>query len=158
MELFGLIFAIPVTFVTSFIYVGLIFLVFPSWLFVRKICVVASCGIIVLVLLEIGLLQILGAKATYWYLGQIFTVIHFTNFLLAPPAVANIVFVLIDKHAKRKFFAFVLSCFCCWIACMIMLLGNIAVDEAIVGIDAPDSFYMTKPEPLDSISQSQRLH
>jgi hypothetical protein len=38
---------------------------------------------------------------------------------------------------------------------MSVLLGNISVDEAIVGIDAPESFNMTKPERPDTIPQSQ---
>jgi hypothetical protein len=155
MELFGLLFAVPVTLVASFVYVGLIFLVFPRWVFVRKLCVVASYGIIALVLLETGLLLVLGAKFTYWHLGQIYTAIHFINFLLAPPAIANVVFVFINKDVKRQFLAFAVSCLCCWIACMSVLLVNIGVDEAIVGIDAPESFNMTKPERPDTIPQSQ---
>jgi hypothetical protein len=120
-------------------------------------CVVWNyrAGIIALVLLETGLLLVLGAKFTYWHLGQIYTAIHFINFLLAPPAIANVVFVFIYKDVKRQFLAFAVSCLCCWIACMSVLLGNISVDEAIVGIDAPESFNMTKPERPDTIPQSQ---
>jgi hypothetical protein len=145
MELFGLLLAAPVTFVASVVYVALILAVFRFLPVIGKVLVVGSIGVVVVIAAELALLATMGAKGTYAHLGQLFTAIHFFGFFLGPPAVANLVFYYTSRLSTRQWLRFSSATFCCWIACMAALLGNIAVDEAIVGIDADKPFYMTPP-------------
>jgi len=146
MELFGLLFAVPVTLVTSAVYcVGAAFIL-TKLRVLRPVALIGSLLVGLCILTEIVLLGALGAKAAYSRLGFGFTVIHEVSFWLGPPAIATLLLLLLpirsDTWKRRKI---VVASLVCWFVCMGALFGNIAVDEAIVGIDAGVPFYMTKP-------------
>lgn len=95
------------------------------------------------------MLVTLGAKAAYSRLGLGFAVIHEVSFWLGPPAIANL--LLLGCFLKRDLWSLskiAVATFLCWFACMAALVGNIAVDEAIVGVDAGVPFFMTKPPAM----------
>jgi len=145
MELFGLLFAVPVTFVASVAYAALVLAIFKFLPVFGRVLVAGSVVVVALTAAELILLATMGAKGTYADLGQRFTAMHFLGFVLGPPAVANLVFYLASRWNLKKWLGFSFATLCCWLACMAALLGNIAVDEAIVGVDAAKPFYMTPP-------------
>lgn len=142
MELFGLLLAIPVTLIASFVYAVLALALFRFLPIVGRVFVVASLLVVAVIVTEVVLLVVLGPKDTYARLGHGFTALHFLGFLLGPPAVANLILHFGRCWRWLRFFS---ATACCWIACMSALLGNIAVDEAIGGVDAGKPFYMTPP-------------
>ncbi len=149
MELFGLMFAFPVTLVTSVVYCYGAASLFTKLRLLQSVAFAVSLSVALCILIEIILLITLGAKPTYAHLGVGFTVVHEVSFWLGPPAIANLLLILcwlrhdIQKPPKTAIVSVV-----CWFACMCALLGNISVDEAIVGIDADVPFYMTDPSSL----------
>jgi len=155
MELFGLLFAVPVTLVTSLVYTGLMLALFTRWPVVKRIAIPLSYLVATSVVLEIGILGLLGAKASYAHLRHIYTVIHFLNLLLAPPALANLVVAFAARRGKQRTVQFWAGTACCWVACITVLFGNIMIDEAIVGVGAGKPFYMTgDKEPNQALERT----
>ncbi len=150
MELLGLFFAAPVTLVTSVIYTALAIAAFGRWPAVKKAALPISYGVAALVALEVMLLVSVGAKSAFLHLHHAYTVLHFLVFLFAPPAIANLVLHLTAKKEKKNWMQFAAAAACCWITCMSVVLGNIMVDEAIMGVDAGKPFYLAKKEPNQS--------
>lgn len=149
MELFGLLFAIPLTLVTATMYcIGAAF-IFRKLRVLRAVALVSSLLVCLCITTEIALLGTLGAKATYSRLGIGFTLIHEVSFWLGPPAIANLLLLLFriqsDTWRRRKI---AVATLVCWFACVSALFANIAVDEAIVGVDAGKPFFMTKPSDV----------
>jgi hypothetical protein len=145
MELFALLLAVPVTFVTSVVYTAFVLAVFRFLPVVSRVLVAASWFVVALIVMELLLLAAMGARGTYAHLGHVFTAMHFLGFLLGPPAVANLVLHFAPCWNLNKWFRLSSVALCCWIACMAVLLGHIIVDEAIVGPDAGKPFYLTPP-------------
>jgi hypothetical protein len=149
MELFGLLLAILLTGFISVIYSGgMTFLLHRArWL---RWPILTLSGIIAANLgAELILLFSIGAKHAYSLFGLGFTIMHETNFFLASASVANFILVAFtfwtgDKWSKWGF-SFLSTIPICWFMCMAMLIGNISVDEAIVGVNASQPFWMTKP-------------
>jgi len=112
------------------------------------------------VMTEGCLLFFLGAKATYAHLRHIYTVIHFLNFFLAPPALANLLLAIPTKGKSLKVLQFGIAAVCCWFVCVAALLAGIMIDEAIVGPDSGRPFYMTSKEETNlalSLESSGRI-
>jgi hypothetical protein len=147
MEVLGLLFAVPVTMIPSAAYTALAIWAFGRWPTLKSVAVPISCVVALLLVIEVVLLVSLGPKSSYSRLHHAYTLLHFSVFLLAPPAIANLVLHLTLKKEKKKWFQFAAAAACCWVACMFALLGNIMVDEAIMGVDAGKPFYMSKTEP-----------
>jgi len=147
MELLGLLLAAPVTLIISAIYTALALAAFARWPTAKTVALPISYAIAALVGLEVLFLVSVGAKSAFLHFHHAYTVLHFLVFLLAPPAIANLVLHLTAKKEKKKWLQFAASTSCCWVACMTVLLGNIMIDEAIMGVEAGRPFYMTKKEP-----------
>jgi hypothetical protein len=143
MELFGLLFAVPVTFVTSLVYASLMIPAARRWPVAKHALLIFSGFVGACVLAEAVALGIWGAKGTYDHFRHIFTVMHFLNCLLAPPAVAHAVFYLAARVTSLAWLQFFFIVPCCWLACMAVIVGHIMIDEAIAGPDAEKPFYMT---------------
>ena len=156
MELFGLLIAAPVTLVTSIIYVCIVLAVYRFLPVVGRVLVVGSIVLMALLAIELVILAAMGARGAYAHLGHAFTAIHFLSFFLGPPAVANLVFYFVSRRSAKKWVRFFSAALCCWISCMVALVGHIAVDEAVVGIDAGRPFYMTPPGPNKTASPNRR--
>jgi hypothetical protein len=145
MELIGLLLAAPVTFVASLAYAALMLAVFKFLPVAGRVLAAGSLAVVAVIILELVLLATIGPKGAYAHFGQRFTAMHFLGFFLGPPAAANLVLYLASRLNVRQWLRFASTTLCCWVACMAALLGHIAVDEAIVGIDAGKPFYMTPP-------------
>jgi hypothetical protein len=155
MELFGLLLAVPATMVLSTIYTAIALWSFGRWPLAKKVALPFSYGIVALVGVEFLLLAVFGAKSAFVHLHHAYTALHFVVFLLAPPAIANLVLHLTAKKNMKRWHQFTSGVACCWLACMTALLGNIVIDEAIVGVDAPKPFYMSlKADPGDADNSS----
>ena len=154
MELFGLLFAVPVTFAASLVYACVIISAGRRWPAVRLALLMSAGCIGACILAEAVVLGTFGAKEAYAHLRHVFTAIHFVNFLLAPPAVAHIAFYVAARLTHRAWLQFVAVVPCCWLACMSVVVGHIVIDEAIVGPDARKPFYLTGeagPNPPASV-------
>ncbi len=146
MELFGLLLAFPVTLATSTIYCCGAAFILAKARALRWLAIIGSTLVVLCILTEVALLGSLGAKAAYSHLGVTFTLIHEVSFLLGPPAIANLLLLLLPAGPDRwRSFKIGVVSLLCWAACMGALLGNIVIDEAIVGVKAGVPFYMTKP-------------
>jgi hypothetical protein len=143
MELFGILFAIPVTLVTSLVYVALIAAA-RRWPRIKLALLLFSGCVGVCVAAEVLALGIWGAKGAYGHLRHAFTLVHFLNCLLAPPAVAHVVLHWGARATSRGWLQLVMVVPCCWFACMASIMWGIGIDEAIVGPDAGKPFYMTR--------------
>lgn len=135
MELVGLILALPVTLVAS-----IVFCLLASWIFSRFPQVRSRVGffagiIVASVVLEVVLSIMFTPLWLHQHLGRFHSVIHFTNFVLAPPAVASVILIPAGHTGWRYVFRLVIATGICWFTCMASLLGHIYVDEAVHGAD-----------------------
>ncbi len=107
----------------------------------RSWALVASLVVVGCLLAEAVLLRTFGAKQAYARLGVGFTLLQEVSFWLGPPAISNLLLLLrsVRREAwkRGKIAAAIVVC---RVGCLSALLGNIAVDEAIVGVDAPVPF------------------
>jgi hypothetical protein len=143
MEFFGILLAMPVTFVTSLVYAALIIPAGRRWIFVQWALLV-SAGLVGVFVLSEGLaLLIFGAKGSYARFGHFFTVVHFVNCIFTPPAVAHVAFYLVSRLTKRIGMQFIAVVSACWFTCIAAIFGHFVIDEAIVGPDAEKPFYMS---------------
>ena len=135
MELFGLIFALPVTLYTSTVFCLLAFWVLTRWPFFRPIVAVASLLVLVSVTLEIAFSIWIGPLQLRNRFGIAHAMVHFLNCLLAPPAIACAILLTCMRIRLWRWVQCVVAIGACWFACMAVLLGHIAVDEEIYGVD-----------------------
>jgi hypothetical protein len=152
MELIGLLLAAPLTLLTSLAYTALANALFRRWPTAGRVALPISCGVVALATIEILLFISIGAKSAFLYLHHAFTVLHFSVIFLTPPAIANIVLHFAAKRGAKESLRFIVGAGCCWFVCMAMLLGNIMVDEAIMGVKAGRPFYMTKAGPNTTVA------
>jgi hypothetical protein len=146
MENIGLVLAVPVTFVASLTYAGLVLLALKFVPVAGRMLVAGSFIVVTVIAAELVLIATMGAKGAYANLGHRFTAMHFLGLFLGPPAVANLILYCGSRLNMQLWLRLVCAMLCCWAACMAALVGHIAVDEAIVGVDAGKPFYMTPPE------------
>lgn len=144
----GLLIAIPVSLVASVVYTVLAVETFERWPLIEKVGVSLSRVIAVMLLFEVALVVTIGPKSAYTEFQHAFTTLHFVVLLLFPPAFANLILRASTKAHYRKWLRNVVSMGCCWISCMAILIGQIMINESIVGIDAGRPFYMTSTKIL----------
>ena len=135
MELFGLIFAVPVTLVTSTVFCLLAFWAFRRFPMLRSPVCIAASIVLCSVALELVLSFAVGPLALHQRFDGIHSVLHFANFVLAPPAIACVILVATLRWGFPPLPLRIVAVCACWFTCMASLLGNIVVDEAIYGID-----------------------
>jgi hypothetical protein len=135
MELIGLMLALPVTLVTSTVFCLLAFCAFHRFPRLRSPVAVFASIILASVVLEVVLSFTFGPLSLHRHLDGLHSVVHFANFILAPPAVACVVLVRAAQSGAGSILLRVAAICVCWFTCMASLLGNIVVDEAIYGID-----------------------
>ena len=132
MEMFGLLFAIPVTLVTSTVFCLLALRGFRRFPMLRSLAFIAASIVLCSVALELVLSLALGPLVLHQRFDGIHSVLHFANFILAPPAIASVILL----PALRWGLPLRIVAVCaCWFTCMASLLGNLVVDEAIYGVD-----------------------
>ena len=135
MELIGLMLALPVTLVTSTVFCLLAFWAFGRFPQLRSPVGVFAGIVVGSVVLEIVLSIAFGPLSLHRHLDGLHSVVHFINFILAPPAVACVILVRAARSGTRSVLPRIAAIGVCWFTCMASLLGNIVVDEAIYGID-----------------------
>jgi hypothetical protein len=135
MELFGLIFAVPVTLVASAVFCLLTFWALRRFPMLRSPVFFAASIVLFSVALELVLSFAVGPLALHQRFDSIHSVLHFANFVLAPPAIACVIIVAALRWGFRPLPLSIVAIGVCWFTCMASLLGNIVVDEAIYGID-----------------------
>ena len=135
MEGCGLIFATPVTFVTSLVFCLLVHFAFRRWPIVRRSCMAAAFVIVAALAIEIVLSLRVGPFHLHERFGRAYWAFHMVGFFLGPPAIAVLVYVVVSRFVGLVFVRVGLATVVCWFACMATLLGNIMVDEDIQGID-----------------------
>jgi hypothetical protein len=135
MELFGLLFAVPVTLFTSTVFCFLALWAFTRWPFLRPICGMLALLVLLSVAVEVFLSVRVGPLQLHNRWGVVHEVVHYTNFFLAPPAVACAIFLPCIHYGLRRWVQRILAIGACWFTCMAVLLGHITVDEEIYGVD-----------------------
>ena len=144
----------------SAVYTVLALEAFARWPTFGKICVWVSRVVAALFLIEVVILLVVGPKSAYENLHHVFTALHFAVLFLCPPAIANLVLSASAKADLRKWLRYIAGVGCCWVSCVVVLIGHIMIDESIVGIDAGRPFYMTSNEtpnkPVETTAAAAR--
>lgn len=135
MEGCGLVFATPITFITSLVFCILAHLAFRRWPTVKHVSALVSLVIVAALLIEIVLSLRVGPFHLYQRFGHAYWAFHMFGFFLGPPAVAVLMFSAVSRFLSPVFIRVGVATMFCWCACMATLLANIIVDEDIVGID-----------------------
>ena len=135
MELIGLLLAVPVTLVTSALFCILTHFAFRRWPHVRRVCVIAAFWVVGILIGEAAAVFRIGPFHLYQSLGPIYWALHMIGFVFGPPAVGVLVYVGASRLVRFAAIPIALATVVCWFACMVTLLGNIAIDEDINGID-----------------------
>jgi hypothetical protein len=115
MELFGLLFALPVTLVASLVYTALLLALFRFLPIVGRLLAAASLVVVAAIAVEAGFLGAMGASGSYAHLGHRFTALHFFGFFLGPPAVANLVYFYGTRRNLKWWLRFSSATVCCWV-------------------------------------------
>jgi hypothetical protein len=149
MENFGILLAIPATLVASTVYCLGAAILLAKVPRLRRVALAGSFLVVLAILVEIILLVALGAKTSYIRLGVGFAVMHYICFWLGPPAVANLVLILLSHGFDTwKPWRIVVAVLACWFVCMPTVVVNIVIDEQIVGINGEGPFYLVDPSSL----------
>lgn len=115
----------------------------------RPVVLVVSLLVCACFISEYVLLRKLGPTGAYVRLAAGFVAIHEVSFWLGPGAVANVLLLLIPSKSDEWNSLRVLAVgLVTWFACMVAVIGNFAVDEAIAGVDSGVPFYLIDPSQL----------
>jgi hypothetical protein len=139
MELFGLLFAVPVTFVTSLVFCLSAHFVFRRWARVQHFCTLGATLVVVSLLVETFLSLWIGPFYLDHRFGIFYWILHGIGFFFGPPAIGVLVFFTVSRFVRFTTVRVGLATAVCWIACMATLLANIMVDEDINGIKSSGS-------------------
>ncbi len=135
MELFGLLFAAPVTLVASIVFCSLAFYASQRWPRLQEVAFVSGICILALLLIELLLSVTVGPFHLHQRFGSAYAVWHLVGFFLGPPAIGFLTLLAICRLVRLTAVLIGVATLLCWLACMATLLGNIMVDEDIHGID-----------------------
>src|SRR4029077_18728282 len=135
MELFGLLFAVPVTLVTSTVFCILAHFAFRRWRCVRNVAAIASLVVAAYLALEALAVFRIGPFQIYQSIGPLYWELHMVGFIFGPPVIGVLVYVGVSRFVRFAPVPIILATVVCWFMCMFTLLGSIAIDEDIHGID-----------------------
>jgi len=128
MELFGILFSIPVAFVLSMGYCALLAKVLRSFDRLYAFLYVPSIIVLGIFLVEVILLVSLGAVRSRALIGPAFYPAHLIVFFLGPPALANL---LVLRPVLWKWY---IAGIICTIFAVFLVLLQYGVSEALYGI------------------------
>jgi hypothetical protein len=132
MELFGILFSIPLIFVTSIIYAFIIRKVTEKFGFLTKPLLWVSAVLLATVLLEFVGVATVGSIKLRESIGPSFHSIHIALFSLAVPALVNI--MRLQKRYPLLSRWYIIGFFCALCGLCIVLLQYV-VSETLFGID-----------------------
>ena len=138
MELFGILFSIPVAFVMSMVYCAVLAHSLRRVELLRRWLYAVSLVLLAGFLGEVLLLVTLGAVGSRALVGPAFYVAHSIFFFLGTPALANA--LLLPKHRpviRRWYLAGAL----CTVFAFCLVLLQYGVSEALYGIDGTNGPY-----------------
>ncbi len=135
MELFGILFAMPIGFVVSLLYVRKA----ADWLDYNKLSaavwVIPTITVLMLACIEITILISVGAYKADQQHHVAFSLLHLPVLFLGAPAVANAVLLISRRlHISRKA-SITAATLLCFLAGMTLLFTNIVISEDIYGVD-----------------------
>jgi hypothetical protein len=144
MEIFGILFSIPVAACASIVYSLLV----VRLSFINRgyalIMIRALSGIILaLIVLEIAVVSTIGAVEARTLAGPTFNVIHITLFFLGVPSLANL-FVLGKEDAANSWKYSVTPC---TVLAFVLVMMQISVSESLYGIDGEGGPYSLLANP-----------
>ena len=138
MELFGIIFSVPVAFVMSMAYCFFLARVVCRFDFARRLLFAVSLILLGLFLLELVLLAMFGAVRSRAVVGPGFYVAHVFFFFFAVPALAN---VLVLPRNGSIFALWYFAGVICTVFAFFLMLLQYGVSEALYGIDGTNGPY-----------------
>ena len=141
MELFGIVFAIPVAFIAAAIYASLMRFVLPYRL-IKRIALWLSTAVIGGLLLEWWALLAIGAVRSRAIIGPAFYTLHLVLFFLAVPALANLLIIKKGDTILGSWFTVALLCS---VLALPVVLTQYGVTEALYGVDDTGGPYGQAP-------------
>ena len=138
MELFGILFSIPVAFVVSMVYCAILTHTIRRFESLRRSLHVASVVVLAGFLGEVVLLTTLGAVRSRGVIGPAFYVAHTVFFFLGTPALANVLLLRRGAPVMRRWY--LAGVVCTGFAFCLVLL-QYGVSEALYGIDGTNGPY-----------------
>jgi len=137
-ELFGIVFSIPVAFVMSMVYCAILAYAIRGVEWLRRWLYVVSIVLLVGFLGEVVLLATLGAVGSRAFVGPAFYVAHSVFFFLGTPALANVLLLRKRGPVVRRWY--LVGALCTAFAFCLVLL-QYSVSEALYGIDGTNGPY-----------------
>ena len=138
MELFGIVFSIPVAFVLSMVYCAILARVIRRFEGPRRWLYAASVVILAGFLGEVVLLITLGAVRSRGVIGPAFYVAHVVFFFLGTPALANVLLLRERTPVVRRWY---LAGALCTAFAFCLVLLQYGVSEALYGVDGTNGPY-----------------
>jgi hypothetical protein len=135
MELFGIMFSIPVAFGMSMVYCAVLAKVLRNVDRLYAILYIPSLVVLGLFLVEVVLVASLGAVSSRTIVGPASYVVHLVIFFLGTPALAN---VLVLRPVLCKWYVAGLIC---TVFAVLLVLLQYGVSKALYGIDGINGPY-----------------
>jgi hypothetical protein len=137
-ELFGIVFSVPVAFVMSMVYCAILAHAIRRVEPLRRGLYAVSILLLLGFLGEVVLLATLGVAGSRAFVGPAFYVAHLVFFFLGTPALANVLLLGRREPVVRRWY--VASALCTAFAFSLVLL-QYGVSEALYGIDGTNGPY-----------------
>jgi hypothetical protein len=137
-ELFGIIFSIPVAFVVSMVYCAVLAHAIRRFERLRRWLYAVSFVLLAGFLAEVVLLATLGAVGSRAVVGPAFYVAHVVFFSLGTPASANVLLLRKRGPVVRRWYLAGILC-TGFASCLVLL--QYGVSEALYGVDGTNGPY-----------------
>ena len=140
MEIFGIVLSVPAAFVASAVYSFVVRWLTSRLPWLAKPALGASVVVLVALLIEWCLLGVVGAVRSREIIGPLFYTLHLAVFFLCVPALANI---LVLRSPGGGVWKLPLIALCCAALALPVVLTQVAVSEALYGVDGSGGPYAT---------------
>jgi hypothetical protein len=137
-ELFGIIFSIPVAFVMSMVYCAILAYALRRVELLRRWLYAVSLILLVGFLGEVVLLVTFGAVGSRALVGPVFYVAHSVFFFLGTPALANVLLLRKRRPVIQRWY---LAGVLCTVFALCLVRLQYGVSEALYGIDGTNGPY-----------------
>jgi hypothetical protein len=138
MELFGILFSIPVAFVMSMVYCAILAHTIRQYALLRGLLYTSSLIVLFIFVCEVVLLATLGTVDSRALVGPSFYVAHLISFVLGTPALANVLLLCSQGPFLRCWY--LAGVVCAFFAFGLVLL-QYSVFEALYVIDGTNGPY-----------------
>ncbi len=135
MEIIGLLLSIPVCLIVSVIYSRFAISAYQNEGLSAKILKLITWIVLPFLAIEVILLLSVGPVRAYQIFSKPFYLMHYLVFLTGPPSLTNVIAYQIKKKDWSKRKKIILVSVLCFVFSMSMVLNNVAVSEAIFGVN-----------------------